>query len=177
MKYLAILRGINVGGHRKILMKDLKELLSNLGLTEIKTYIQSGNVVFQSKESLTVLETTIAQIIKKNYNFEVPVIIIPVADLQKIPQLNPYLNTTAVEKLHVTFLSSLPETEKIEKIASTDFLPDKFRIIAQTVFLCIDGKYHKSKLSNNFFEKELKVTATTRNWKTIMKLIELSKNN
>ena len=174
MKYIAILRGINVGGHRKILMADLKLLLAQLNLRSIITYIQSGNVIFETNEPKQALEEKIALLIQENYDFEVPVIVIPAAIFKKLSALNPYINNTAAERLHVTFLKESPSEENI--LLTEDFTcdPDRFSIIEQAVFLNIEDKYHKSKLSNNFFENQLKVTATTRNWKTITKLIELS---
>ena len=174
MKYIAILRGINVGGHRKILMADLKKLLSNTGLKEITTYIQSGNVLFESHESKENIEAIITNVIQDNYGFDVPVIVIPVTIFKQLPQLNPYLDSTSVEKMHVTFLKELPTQESVKHMKTFNYVPDQFIIKDQAVFLHIEDKYHKSKLSNNFFEKHLKVTATTRNWKTVMKLIELS---
>lgn len=174
MKYIAILRGINVGGHKKILMADLKLLLTQLGLMNITTYIQSGNVIFEATETKEILEEKITKTIHRNYDFEVPVIVIPTNVFRKLSSVNPYLNNTTVEKLHVTFLKQSPNNEYIAKLENLEVTADKFIIIDQAVFLAIDDKYHKSKLSNNFFEKQLKVTATTRNWKTVMKLIELS---
>lgn len=174
MKYIAVLRGINVGGHRKILMADLKLLLMKLGLTNITTYIQSGNVIFEATENKEVLEEKITQGIYDSYGFEVPVIVILVTVFEELLSANPYLGNTAVEKLHVTFLKEIPLKENIEGLKGLEVTTDRFQIIEQTVFLAIKDKYHKSKLSNNFFEKQLKVRATTRNWKTITKLIELS---
>ena len=174
MKYITILRGINVGGHKKILMADLKALLNQLGLINIATYIQSGNVIFEATEKKDVLEQKITKVIYENYGFDVPVIVIPTNVFEKLAVINPYLNNTAVEKLHVTFLKESPNKEYVKNLESVEITTDKFIIIDQAVFLAIDNKYHKSKLSNNFFEKRLKVTATTRNWKTITKLIELS---
>ena len=175
MKYIALLRGINVGGRRKVLMADLKLLLEQLNLTNIITYIQSGNVIFEADETKEVLENKITKGIYENYNFDVPVIVIPVTVFEKISSLNPYLNNTALEKLHVTFLKQLPSKENITQLENLEITTDnKFKVIEQTVFLAIEDKYHKSKLSNAFFEKQLKVNATTRNWKTIMKLTALN---
>lgn len=174
MKYITILRGVNVGGHKKILMADLKVLLNQLGLTNITTYIQSGNVIFEATEKKDVLEQKIAKIIYENYGLDVPVIVIPTNVLEKLANINPYLSNIAVEKLYVTFLKEKPSTENRVQLENLEITLGKFTLIEQVVFLAIEDKYHKSKLSNNFFEKQLNVTATTRNWKTITKLIELS---
>ena len=174
MKYLAILRGINVGGHRKILMADLKVLFTTLGFENISTYIQSGNVFFETNKERKDIENSIVKGIEDTFGFKVPVIIIQVEELKAIKSKNPYVENNGVEKLHVTFLNEKPSKEIVDEINGMDFTPDKFSVIERLVFLNIEGKYHKSKLSNNFFEKKLGVVATTRNWKTINKLIELS---
>jgi len=173
-KYIALLRGINVGGKRKILMKDLKSLLAEIGFEDVVTYIQSGNVVFNSNENPSTAESQIKKIISLNYDFEVPVIVISVSELKNIVENNPFLAENEIEKLHVTLLSDIPELKNIE-IAEKSAIEysDKYELLGKNVFICCEGKYHKSKLSNNFFEKKMKVNATTRNWKTISKLWEL----
>lgn len=179
-KYIAILRGINVGGRRKILMANLKELFSELGFTDIKTYIQSGNVIFNSKgkDDDIILGNKIEQSISKNYDFEVPVIVRTSNELNEAISKNSFLekNKVDIERLHLTFLKEVPETSKLETIKTSDYSPDKFKIIDKNVFVYCSEKYSDSKLTNNFFESKLKVSATTRNWKTVLKLSELSKS-
>lgn len=178
IKYISILRGINVGGKRKILMADLKELYQSLGFENIITYIQSGNVIFESKKKngQTIFTKKIKEAISEKYGFDVPVIIRSVEEIKNIFETNPFLKkeNVQVENLCVTFLSEIPSDENLEKINSYDYSPDLFQIIEDNVFIFIEGKYHQSKLTNNFFEKKLKVSATTRNWKTVNKLLELS---
>ena len=79
-----------------------------------------------------------------------------------------------INRLHLTFLKEIPESDKIEKFNLLGFSPDKFELKGKDLFINCEGKYHKSKLSNNFIEKKLETTGTTRNWKTVLKLIELS---
>ena len=180
-KYISILRGINVGGKRKILMADLRELYQFLGFENVITYIQSGNVIFESKKknANTIFTKKIKDAIFEKYGFDVPVIIRSVEEIKNIIEFNPYLKKESVqiENLCVTFLSEVPAEENLEKINTYDFSPDEFQIIENNVFLFIGGSYHKSKLTNNFFEKKLKVSATTRNWKTVSKLLGLSTTN
>jgi len=175
-KHISILRGINVGGKRKILMADLKSLYSKLGYKNVISYIQSGNVIFDAKETdHQKIEAKIYKAINKAYGFEVPVVVRSVEEIKHAVANNPFAkNKTETESLHLTFLKEIPSTENLEKIATYDYSPDKFKIIDKDVFLICSGKYHKSKLTNNFFEKKLKVAATTRNWKTVNKLLELS---
>lgn len=176
-KKIAILRGINVGGNRKILMKDLKSLCENLGWNNLKTYIQSGNLIFEANKPNPELELTLEKAIFDEYGFEVPVIIRTSLELQNSINKNPYYNEDSnLTQLHLTFLKVQPTHDNIEKTLSYDFEPDQFKIDEKEVFICCEGKYHKSKLSNSFFEKKLKTKATTRNWKTVLKLYELSKS-
>jgi len=175
---IAILRGINVGGHRKILMADLKSLIEKLGFTEILTYIQSGNVVFNCDVEISNIELSekIENAILEEYDFDVPVIIRTAGDLKKAISLNPFLheNEDNIDRLFLTFLKTTPHEECRQNTEMFDFKPDRFKIAGQYVFIYCAGKFHKSKLTNNFFESKLKTKATTRNWKTVLKLLELA---
>ena len=184
MKYISILREINVGGKRKILMKDLKELYQNLGFSDVETYIQSGNVTFNSdnldkKEISQKLEKAIFE----KYNFEVPIIIRTKEELLKIQSSNPFIKSEEdkeelINNLHLTFLEDIPMTENIKKAKEIESKTnDKFEIIENNTFVFCEGKYHTSKLTNNFFEKKLKTKATTRNWRTIEKLTKIMVND
>lgn len=177
-QYIAILRGINVGGKRKILMNDLKALLQTLGFKNCTTYIQSGNVIFSSPTPLEpfILQEQLAKAIYTKFGFEVPVIIRTAEDLQAIISNNPFIQnpTFDIERLHVTFLGQAPTTKVLSEIKVYSFAPDKFIINKCDVFVYCSGKYSDSKLTNAFFEKKLKVPATTRNWKTILKLYEMA---
>lgn len=174
---IAVLRGINVGGKRKILMLDLRGLFETLGFKDVKTYIQSGNVIFKSDKQNDILVSEIKTSIKTNFNLDVPVIIKSLQDLEQIVANNPFSITKEedIGKLHLTFLSEKPTEEKLKLIESYNSNSDKFRIKGKNVFIWCNGKYHQSKLTNNFFEKKLAVEATTRNWKTVLKLLALSK--
>ncbi|MDO6436779.1 DUF1697 domain-containing protein [Cyclobacterium sp. 1_MG-2023] len=177
-KKIAILRGINVGGKRKILMVDLKSLFEEIGYSEISTYIQSGNVIFTSADKADEKEMAnrIEKAIEEKFGFEVPVIVRTAKDLQKTLSNNPYYKDGEMDisPLHITFLAQNPTSENLDKIKTFDFPPDKYTIEGKDVFIYCEGKYHQSKLTNNFFENKLKVKATTRNLKTVKKLCELS---
>ena len=147
------------------------------GFKNPQTYIQSGNVIFEyaSKKKTTAIELVIHQAIHKKYDFEVPVIVRTVKEIADAYNNNPFaIEDTPIEHLHLTFLKEVPTAENLEKINTYDYAPDKFEIIEKDAYIYCEGKYHKSKLTNNFFEKKLKVAATTRNWKTVKKLLELS---
>jgi uncharacterized protein (DUF1697 family) len=178
-KLIAILRGINVGGKRKILMADLRSLFENNGFTDVKTYIQSGNVFFSSasKRDLISISNLLEKAILDEYGFTVPVVVVSHQEIERAIKSNPFLleEDIDIKQLHLTFLKEKPTTENRLNAESYNYEPDKFIIKEKNVFINCIGKYHKTKLSNNFFESKLKVSATTRNWKTVMKLFELSK--
>lgn len=174
-KYISILRGINVGGKRKILMTDLKDLYSDLGFINCITYIQSGNVVFHYKDvPNTEIEQKIEKAISSKYGFDVPVIVRTKEEFHDAVHSNPYLEDKEIDSLCLTFLNQTPQVEKVEIIEKLSFTPDEFQTIGSNVYIFCPGPYHKTKLSNQFFESKLKVKATTRNWKTVMKLLEIS---
>lgn len=176
---IAILRGINVGGKRKIIMKDLKILFLDMGFRNVETYIQSGNVFFDSDENLSDIEISekIEYTISNKYDFEVPVIVRSEKDIEEVIQINPFyeVGNVNVNQLHLTFLKDTPTSENCAITESYNFKPDRFKIMGNHVFVYCEGKYHQTKLNNNFFENKLKTAATTRNWKTVLKLLELSK--
>jgi uncharacterized protein (DUF1697 family) len=176
---LSILRGINVSGQKMIKMDALKKMYESVGFTNVRTYIQSGNVVFESKTQKN-LATLIEQKIKETFGFDVPVIIRTQKEMQEIVEQNPFLKDKNIERdrLYVTFLAEIPLTENITKIAAYDYSPDVFIIKEKEVYLyCPKPKgYGDTKLSNNFFENKLKVKATTRNWRTTNELLRIIKN-
>ncbi len=178
-KYIALLRGINVGGKRKILMADLKDMFHKMNFSGISTYIQSGNVLFDSAsaETNTALADRISDRIFENFGFKVPVIIRTREAWESAMEMNPFLKNKNIDadRLHLTLLSDFPTKEKLENIITYDYAPDKFEIIGNHVFICCSGKYSDSKLSNTFFENKLNVSATTRNWKTVVVLSGLAK--
>ena len=176
--FVSILRGINVSGQKKILMADLKALYEGLKFKDVTTYIQSGNVIFKSDSKLSdaALAEKIEAAILKKYSFTVPVIVRNIHQLENIISGNPFLKEKKIdlEKLHVTFLSEIPGKSALDAIKMQDYSPDQFSVVRQEVFLNTPGGYGETKLSNKFFENKLKVTATTRNWKTVNKLLEIA---
>lgn len=175
--YISILRGINVGGHKLIKMDALRSMYGQLDFTNIKTYIQSGNVIFQSPElPLADLAETISGRIKITFGFEVPVLVIEKTELENILRNNPFITDQKedINSLHVTFLSETPDLEKVAQIATGDYGADQLITVGRAVYLFCPGAYHATKLSNTFFEKKLQLTATTRNWKTVCELAKMA---
>jgi uncharacterized protein (DUF1697 family) len=178
-KYISLLRGINVSGQKKVKMADLKTLYESLGFTNVKTYIQSGNVIFESSISDVVkLKRNIEQKIERTFRFSVSVIIRSIEEFERIIRHNPFLDRESAgdaTKFLVTFLSDQPEETMAKKVQQFAKEPESLVVRGKEIYLyCPDG-YGKTKLSNSFLERKLKATATTRNWKTVKKLYELSK--
>jgi uncharacterized protein (DUF1697 family) len=174
--YIAILRGINVSGKNKIAMKDLKAALDGAGYQNVETYIQSGNVVFGYKQtSEKTLAAQITQLIKTAFGLDVPVLVRTATDIQQTYANNPFLKQKGIDtdKLHITFLADIPAEENIAKTNTYSYPPDEFIISGNNVYVHCPDTYGNSKITNNFFENKLKVPATTRNLKTVAKLIEM----
>ncbi|QIA09200.1 DUF1697 domain-containing protein [Draconibacterium halophilum] len=176
--YVAILRGINVSGKNKIKMDALKSSFSTLGFEQIQTYIQSGNVVFRYQETSSGnLEELINKQLLKDFGFEVPVLVLNEKELANIVKNNPFAGDENREPqfLHVTFFKENPANVDEERINGYIKSGEEFAISEGVVYLYCPHGYGKTKINNNFFEIQLKVSATTRNWKTTLKLLEMAK--
>jgi uncharacterized protein (DUF1697 family) len=176
--YIAILRGINVAG-KMIKMEALRKALSELGLKNINTYIQSGNIVFQTgKTDFQKLEEKISAKIKEAFTYDVPVIVTDKKELKQLLENNPFLNHGRKEdesKLHVTFFSDVPDKSAADKVAEGDYgRGDELVFSGRAVYLFCPVDYGHTKLSNSFLEKKIKLTATTRNWKTVNELYRMA---
>lgn len=178
--YTALLRGINVSGHNKIKMADLLQLFLEKGFNNVQTYIQSGNVVFKSNLlENSKIEQIIQEGILSQFNLNVPVLVISKKQLITIFEENPFTKKEKIDitKLHVTLLNNFPELTAIQKTNELNIYgKDQFNVLKKRIYLYCPTGYGKTKLTNSFFEKKLNVSATTRNWKTITKLVELSNN-
>ncbi len=179
-KFVSILRGVNVSGKNLIKMTELADLYRDLGFSSVSTYIQSGNVLFRSEnqDDPGNLAAQISNSIKVKFGYGVPVLLRSVEEMAEIIALNPFSESEGYDstRLHVTFLSGLPDKEFLNSIQTFQYPTDRFFIRGVNVYVyCPDG-YGKTKYSNTFFESKLKVSATTRNWNTVEKLYELLGN-
>jgi uncharacterized protein (DUF1697 family) len=154
MNYIALLRGINVSGKNIIKMVELTAMMEALKFKSVKTYIQSGNVVFSDTEKDTLK------------------LVIEASVFNGLIKKNPYLKEAKSDSAfwHVTFLSDAPEPEKIKLLQSIDFGSTTFKYLGKAIYLYTPDGYGNTKLSNAFIENKLKVSATTRNWKTMLTL-------
>lgn len=176
--YIALLRGINVSGQKKIKMANLKLSLEELSFSDVVTYIQSGNIVFKAVEkSISKLENKIHKKVLKDFGFEVPVLIKTPKELKHALNNNPFQkkNEKYDPKLfYVVFLKEKPKAENIAKLKTYDYSPEEYFLDNKIIYYYAANGAGNAKMSNNFFENKLKVQATSRNWRTTHKLVELS---
>ncbi|OQR56782.1 DUF1697 domain-containing protein [Bacillus sp. CDB3] len=168
--YIALLRGINVGGHKVIKMLDLKKIFESIGLKKVKTYIQSGNVVFESEEEISFLKERIECEIKNVFDFDVPVMLRTNEAFINIINKCPYEANSLLEgeSMHVAFLANvLPEKEKNQLLMLKNETEDCY-IDENVVYLFFKKSIRNSKLMNQF--QKLHTPATVRNWRTVNKL-------
>jgi uncharacterized protein (DUF1697 family) len=176
--YIAMLRGINVSGHCIIKMERLRASFAALGFSNVKTYIQSGNVVFEAaKDSTVSVSEKIQQMILRDFGFSVPVFLRTSKEMEEIIECNPLLKTPSIDqaKLHVTFLSDEPPKTAPASLQAMAAKSEQFRVVGREIYLYCPNGYGITKLSNTAIEKKLSVGATTRNWKTVNTLLAMTR--
>ncbi|MGH3057168.1 MAG: DUF1697 domain-containing protein [Gaiellaceae bacterium] len=174
--FVALLRGINLAGRNRVPMPELRSALESLGLEDVVTHIQSGNVVFRSRGGRAQgLTARIEGRIAEAFGIEVVVLLRTPAELTKVAGGNPFMCGGAdPSRLHVVFLSGKP-TRKAAAELDPDRSPlDEFRLAGREIYLHLPNGFGRSKLTVDDFERRLGVAATARNWKTVTKLVELT---
>jgi len=172
--YIVLLRGINVGGHKKVLMAELRELLSNSGFKNVRTYIQSGNVILESsEENPQNIENIIHKAIIAHFGFEVSILVRTRQELQAVFDNCPFLDEKKINS-YFTLLHSIPEKNLIESVSHISYPNEEFVITDACIYFYCSMGYGNVKFNSNLFERKLKTTTTTRNYKTMVKLLSLS---
>lgn len=181
MTYIALLRGINVGGKRIVKMAELKNVLLALGLKDVKTYIQSGNVLFRLDEKVDVLavQGEIEKEIKRVWGFDVPVVMRNVGELEQLIKRCPFSDDevkkaerqSGKESLYVSFMASIPGNERIDLLKAYESEHESYFVIGREVYLLFRDSIRNSKLASNL--QKVDAASTVRNWKTVNKLYEL----
>jgi len=177
--YVAMLRGINVGSGKIVKMERLRASFEALGFGGVRTYVQSGNVIFESEQkSAAELSKKIEEKIQRDFGFTVPVLVKTAKEIEQIVSDNPLLKGKGIDhsKLHVTFLSDAPPKTAVNVLEPLAASRERFRISNREVYLCCPDGYGRTKLSNNAIEKKLSVVATTRNWRTVNTLLEMCRS-
>jgi uncharacterized protein (DUF1697 family) len=174
--YIALLRGVNVGGKHILPMKELVALVSAYGCRDVRTYIQSGNIVFAASPDVArKLPDVLDRKIQERFGFASPVILRTTDELAQVCRNNPFLKHGAPEKeLHVHFLTEVPTKDAIQSLDPNRSLPDAFRVIGREVYLHVPNGMGRTKLTSTYLDSRLATVGTARNWATVNKLLEIA---
>ena len=174
-RYVALLRGINLGGRNRLAMKELVDIFLAAGCHDVGTYIQSGNVLFSAPASvLKRLPSHVTQDIAARFGIKVPVILRSAEEMAQTIRDNPFPEKDQSEKaLHVYFLTALPSASAVEKLDPDRSPPDIFRVIRREIYVHLPNGMARTKLTNAYFDAKLSTTSTARNWATVCKLFEM----
>lgn len=173
--FVAMLRGVNVGGRNRLAMEDLRALVTGAGGSDVRTYIQSGNAVFVSRRSSSAIVGALQSQLEDVLGSRVPVLVRTKEELDAVIETNPFVRRGDDPKaLHVTFMGAVPGADAVETAQTKRSDGDECLVIGREVYLSCPNGYGNTKLTNTFFEKRLGSEATTRNWTTVTKLAELA---
>jgi len=168
-----LLRGVMPTGKNKVPMAQLRQVLAAAGFEDVRTYIQSGNALLRTNLAAPEVEQRVRELIRQHIGPDLVVVARTGAQLQKILDGNPFQNHD-ISRVFFTALAQTPPPEKVKQVLAQDYAPEEVVITGDAAYLYIPGSAARSKLSNNYLEKKLGVSATTRNFNTMKKLIELS---
>ena len=173
---MALLRGINVGGKNLLPMKDLARLFAEAGCADIRTYIQSGNVLFSANETKAgALPGLIANGIADRFGYRTPVLLRTVQELGETIRGNPFRQAGSPENwLHVLFLASQPDAVRVAALEPERSPPDAYAVRGREIYLQCPNGVGVTKLTNAWFDSRLATISTGRNWRTLLKLFELA---
>ncbi len=174
--YIALLKGINVGGHKKVPMAKLRELLNSEGFENVQTYIQSGNIILQSSDAAASVEEKIHKAILSHFGFDVSVIAKTREELQTIFDASPFAKEKR-EKSYFIILNAVPEVGLVQEAEKISYENEEFKIIKNSLYFHSSAGYGKAKFNMNTFERKLNVIGTARNYNTMVKLLSLSAEN
>jgi uncharacterized protein (DUF1697 family) len=175
-RFVALLRGINVGGKNKLPMKDLVALFERAGCADVRHYIQSGNVVFNAATDLGKrVPGLLEAAIERRFRIRVPVVVRTSSEMHAVARDNPFLSAGAnPEWLHVLFLADKPGKTNCAALDPERSPPDTFALRGREVYLSCPNGVGRTKLTNSYFDSRLGTTSTGRNWRTVLKLVEMS---
>jgi len=174
-RQIALLRGINLGSLRRVAMGELRDLLTSLGYGDVKTLLQSGNVVLTSKQSGTPLERSLEKELSAKFGIEIPVVARTCAQLADVIERNPLGDLAADPKRYqVTFLSAELDAQRVRELAELDVAPEQFVISGREIYAWHPDGMQRSRLAAALSDSGSGVTGTARNWSTITKLLALA---
>ena len=174
---VSMLRAVNLGSHNQVQMTALRALYEALGLQDPQTYVQSGNVVFRTKErDLAALAGKIEKAIERSFGFRTPVIVRTLSELRDVARRNPFARRSGIDprKLLVMFLASHPGAEAREQVLKIKTEPEELRIDGREAYMYFPNGMGRPKVSWVAIEKKLKTSGTGRNWNSVTKLLEIA---
>ncbi|HEV3452259.1 MAG TPA: DUF1697 domain-containing protein [Acidimicrobiia bacterium] len=174
--YVALLRGVNVGGRAQVSMRDLRDAVGALGYDDVSTYIQSGNVIFRNaSRSAARIRAELERAIDEEFGLSVSVILRTPTELDRVVRRNPFLSRRAdVAQLHVALLGKRPSRPALARLEPKRSPPDEFVAIDREIYLRCPNGIGRSKLTNDYFERQLDTPVTMRNWRTVTELLRLA---
>jgi len=178
-RYVALLRGVNVGGKNKLPMAELRAIYADVGCTDARTYIQSGNVVFTAAPGAEEkIRNAVARRITEQFGFKVPVVIRTGRELRKVAATNPFLNSGAdAASLHVAFLADAPAKAAVKSLDPDRSPGDAFTLLGREIYLHTPNGVARTRLTNDYFDAKLGTISTVRNWRTVLKLVEMTQQS
>jgi uncharacterized protein (DUF1697 family) len=173
--HVALLRGINVGGKNRLPMADLATMFEDAGCRSVTTYIQSGNVLFQASPALARrIPSLIKKAIADGFDYDIPVLTRTAEELRKTLRGNPFIGAGAeLERLHVAFLADRPAAARVKALDPDRSPPDAFAVRGREIYLHLPNGVARTKLTNAYFDSKLGTASTLRNWRTVVKLLDL----
>lgn len=173
--HLALLRGINVGGKHMLPMKVLLELFREANCLDVRSYLQSGNILFSAPPDLaTSIPTRVSARIREGFGFDAPVQVKSRMHVAEVVRGNPFLAEEVPEgELHVLFLADPPDPARLAELDARRSPPDSFRLGEQALYLRLPNGVARSKFTNDYFDSKLRTTSTARNWRTVTALLAL----
>jgi uncharacterized protein (DUF1697 family) len=172
--YVALLRGVMPTGKNKVPMAQLRSILSDAGFENVRTYIQSGNALVDTKLSAKEIEMNVHELIKQHIGAHISVVVRTGEQLQKVLDANPFRVGFDPSRVFYVLFKNQPNPIKVNEFCEQDFGKEKLAIEKDAAYLYLPENAARSKLSNIFLERKLEITATTRNLNTMKKLVELS---
>lgn len=171
--YAIFLRGVTPAGKNRVPMADLRAALLRAGLHDVRTYIQSGNVVARSELGPAAIVSLVRAVIAKEIGADLAVVARTHPQIKRILDANPF-PPDAAARTYYTLFAAAPAAPRVEDLLALDFSPDRVQIVGDTLYTLYATKHSDSKFNNNFYERKLKIAATTRNFNTLSRLLELS---
>jgi uncharacterized protein (DUF1697 family) len=176
--YVALLRGINVGGKNIVPMRALADMFTAAGCVKVVTFIQSGNVVFEASERVAArIPDQICARILEDFGCRTPVILRNARELRDVIANNPFVESGGPEDfMHVMFLAGQPAARAVAALDPDRSPPDRFTVRGKEIYLLLPNGAGRSKLTNAWFDSKLKTVSTSRNWRTVNKLLQMAES-